>query len=79
MLKVIGVELVSVGRIDADEAAGERVDVLEDANALRYRKLVIDAEGACAGAILLGFPEEAAAITDAVRTGAPAETVLAPA
>jgi hypothetical protein len=48
MLKVIGVELVSVGRIDADEAAGERVDVLEDADALRW-------------------------------TGAPAETVLAPA
>lgn len=77
MLKVVGVELTSVGRIDADEAAGERAEVHEDVEALRYRKLVIDADDRCAGAILLGFPEEAAAITAAVKSHAPAGEVLA--
>ena len=36
-------ELTSVGRIEADDSAGERVSVLEDRESLRYRKLVSDA------------------------------------
>jgi NADPH-dependent 2,4-dienoyl-CoA reductase/sulfur reductase-like enzyme/ferredoxin len=77
MLKVVGVELTSVGRFDADEEAGEREDVYEDAEALRYRKLVVDAEERCVGAILLGFPEDAASVTAAVKAHAPAADLAA--
>jgi nitrite reductase (NADH) large subunit len=72
MLKVVGVELTSVGRVSADAAAGEREDVHEDTEALRYRKIVIDAGERCIGAILLGYPEEAAAVTAAVKAHGPA-------
>jgi NAD(P)H-nitrite reductase large subunit len=72
MLKVVGVELTSVGRVSADPHAGEREEVHEDAESLRYRKLVIDADERCVGAILLGFPEQAAAVTAAVKARAPA-------
>jgi nitrite reductase (NADH) large subunit len=69
LLKVVGVELASIGRIEADTSVGEVEIVLEDREALRYRKLVIDAEGRAAGAILLGYPQYAAAVTAAVRRG----------
>ena len=69
LLKVVGVELVSCGRITADTAAGEIEVVLEDREALRYRKLVVDAAGRAVGAILLGYPEHAAAVRGAVRRG----------
>jgi NADPH-dependent 2,4-dienoyl-CoA reductase/sulfur reductase-like enzyme/ferredoxin len=69
LLKVVGVELASIGRITADTAAGEIEIVLEDREALRYRKLVIDADGHAAGAILLGYPQYAAAVTAVVRRG----------
>jgi NADPH-dependent 2,4-dienoyl-CoA reductase/sulfur reductase-like enzyme/ferredoxin len=70
MLKVVGVDLTSVGRIEPDDEAGERARVTEDPESLRYRKLVSDVDGRCVGAILLGFPEDAAAITEAVKTRA---------
>jgi len=66
MLKVVGVELLSVGAI---EGATEIADV--DDGALRYRKLVIDADGRAVGAILLGHPELAQAATAAVRERRP--------
>ena len=69
LLKVVGVELASIGRIEADTSVGEVEIVLEDREALRYRKLLIDAEGRAAGAILLGYPQYAAAVTAAVRHG----------
>lgn len=71
MLKVLGVELTSIGRIYADASQGEREDVLEDAEALRYRKIVVDAEERCVGAILLGFPRDVPAVTAAVKAHAP--------
>ncbi len=77
MLKILGVELASVGRVDADESQGEREDILEDSEALRYRKIVIDAEERCIGAILLGYPAEAPAVTAAVKAHAPVEEALA--
>ncbi|HEX4345816.1 MAG TPA: FAD-dependent oxidoreductase [Solirubrobacteraceae bacterium] len=76
MLKVVGVELVSVGRIAADAAAGEREEIVEDAEALRYRKLVVDADDRCLGAILLGYPEDSAAVTAAVKAHAPLTEAL---
>ena len=58
ILKVVGIELTSIGRIEA--APGEEAIVLEDA-AGTYRKLVIS-EGKIAGAILLGHGNDAAAV-----------------
>jgi nitrite reductase (NADH) large subunit len=76
MLKVVGVELTSVGKVSADESAGEREDILEDSEELRYRKVVVDADERCIGAILLGFPDDAAKLTAAVKEHAPIEDVL---
>jgi NAD(P)H-nitrite reductase large subunit len=66
MLKVVGVELFSIGAITGPN---ERVD--EDADALRYRKLVADETGRVIGAILLGHPEQVPAVTAAVRRSLP--------
>ena len=48
-LKVMGVDLVAVG-----DASGPREVVSADAAAGTYRKLVLDADGQAAGAVLLG-------------------------
>jgi NADPH-dependent 2,4-dienoyl-CoA reductase/sulfur reductase-like enzyme/ferredoxin len=66
-LKVVGVELTSIGRFDP-RSADETVIALEDAGAHRYRKLVI-ADGRIVGAILLGYPLDAPAVTAAVKRG----------
>ena len=66
MLKVVGVELLSIGAI---HGASEIVEA--DAGSLRYRKLVLDDEGRAAGAILLGHPEHVQAVTAAVRESRP--------
>ena len=65
MLKVVGVDLLSLGRFDA--ADGETEVVLDDPETERYVKLVIDAHGRVVGGILLGHPELAPAVTAAVR------------
>lgn len=67
MLKVVGVDLTSVGRINR-EARGEIAiaDVVEDGGVHRYRKVVI-AQNRIVGAILLGFPLDAPVVTAAVR------------
>ena len=64
MLKVVGVELLSVGAIDGPDAL---VDA--DEESLRYRRLVLDEDGRAVGGILLGHPELAPAVTAAVRRG----------
>jgi nitrite reductase (NADH) large subunit len=66
MLKVVGVELLSVGAI-----AGPRELADEDAGSLRYRKLVLDDDDRVIGAILLGHPELIPAVTAAVRQARP--------
>jgi nitrite reductase (NADH) large subunit len=67
ILKVVGIELTSIGRF---EAAGpdEEVIALEDASGQRYRKLVIS-DGRIVGAILLGYTQEVAAVRTAVTRG----------
>ena len=67
ILKVVGIELASIGRF---EAAGphEETIALEDATAGHYRKLVI-AEGRIAGAILLGHGNDVAAVRTAITRG----------
>jgi NADPH-dependent 2,4-dienoyl-CoA reductase/sulfur reductase-like enzyme/ferredoxin len=62
MLKVVGVELLSAGAI-----TGPRERAEADPDSLRYRKLVLDADDRVIGAILLGHPELAPAVTAAVR------------
>ncbi len=62
MLKVVGVDLLSVGEI---EGPNEHVEA--DEEALRYRKFVVDDDGRAVGAILLGHPQLAPEVTAAVR------------
>ncbi len=66
MLKVVGVELFSMGAI-----SGPNEVVDEDTESLRYRKLVLDEEERVIGAILLGHPEEVPRVTAAVRQRQP--------
>ena len=68
ILKVVGVELTSIGRFEP-ESPGEEVIVLEDEAAQRYRKLVIGEDGRIAGAILLGFSREVAPVRTAIARG----------
>lgn len=67
-LKVVGVDLMSVGRIDPLD--GEDVVLQEDATEHRYRKLVIADDGSLAGAILLGHPRDAPTVGAALEGGA---------
>ena len=64
-LKVVGVDLTSIGRFEAQSESEVEI-ALEDTNAHRYRKLVM-AEGKIVGAILLGYPREAPAVTAAIQ------------
>ena len=66
MLKVVGVELLSIGEID-----GPRELADADPESLRYRKLVLDEEGRAIGGILLGHPEHVQTLTAAVRESRP--------
>jgi len=67
MLKVVGVNLTSIGRIE--QVADDDAIALEEPAEHRYRKLLIDPEGRIAGAILLGYPGDAPAVQQAVRDG----------
>ena len=66
-LKVVGVDMTSVGRFEAQSEADLEI-ALEDLEGQRYRKLVIHG-GRLVGAILLGYPLEATAVTAAVKAG----------
>ncbi len=64
-LKVAGVDLTSIGRIEARDA-NEQTIALEDGDNHFYRKLVL-ADNKIAGAILLGYPQLAPAVTAAIK------------
>ncbi|MFN8470146.1 MAG: FAD-dependent oxidoreductase [Caldilineaceae bacterium] len=64
-LKVAGVDLTTIGRFEA-AGSDELTIALAEHATNKYRKLVI-AGGRIAGAILLGYPEDAAGVTEAVR------------
>jgi nitrite reductase (NADH) large subunit len=66
-LKVVGIDLTSIGRFEA-QSETEIVIAQEDINEHRYRKLVIS-DGKIVGAILLGHPLDAPAVTAAVKQG----------
>jgi nitrite reductase (NADH) large subunit len=65
MLKVVGVELTSIGRFE--EQPGDEVVALTEPGG-RYRKLVIE-DGRIVGAILLGYSAEVAAVRTAINRG----------
>ncbi len=69
MLKVVGIDLTSIGQFEA-RSAEELVIALEeiaaDTELRRYRKLVI-ANGKIIGAILLGYPVLGPIVTEAVK------------
>jgi nitrite reductase (NADH) large subunit len=65
VLKVVGVDLTSVGQFEPGSDEDE-VIVQEDESALRYGKLVISADR-IVGAILLGYSREVAPVTSAVK------------
>jgi NAD(P)H-nitrite reductase large subunit len=66
ILKVVGIELTSIGRFAAAGSHEEEI-ALEDASG-RYRKLVV-ADGRIVGAILLGYSKEVAAVRTAITRG----------
>ncbi len=75
MLKVVGVDLLSIGRFQpADE---DTVIALEDSEEHSYRKLVI-ADGRIVGAILIARQQDAPHVTAAVKE-APDVSALVPA
>ncbi len=63
-LKVMGVDLVSVGA-----AEGARELALADDGTGSYRKVVVDADGRAAGAVLLGDTRGHELLLEVVRTG----------
>ena len=65
ILKVVGIELTSIGRFEP-EGPHEEVIALEEESEGRYRKLVIS-DGRIVGAILLGFSAEASPVVTAVK------------
>src|SRR5262249_13039399 len=67
ILKVVGIELTSIGRFEP-AGAGDEVIALEDASGAKYRKLVIS-EGRIVGAILLGYSQEVAPVRTAITRG----------
>lgn len=68
-LKVAGIEVASMGRIDGDRADDEVVQVVEEARGV-YRKLVIEG-GRLAGAVLVGDSSAAAGLVRLFDDGTP--------
>jgi nitrite reductase (NADH) large subunit len=66
ILKVVGIELTSMGRFEPGAGDAEVIALEEEQ---RYRKLVIDADGRIAGAILLGYSREVAPVRTAIARG----------
>jgi nitrite reductase (NADH) large subunit len=63
ILKVVGIELASIGRFEPQSAHDEVIVLEEDG---RYRKLLIS-EGRIVGAILLGYSQEVALVRTAIN------------
>ncbi|MEV2276869.1 FAD-dependent oxidoreductase [Nocardiopsis sp. NPDC049922] len=70
-LKAEGIELTAFGRVHDDEdSEGLETVTVSDPHGGRYAKLVVSAERVV-GAVLLGFPEAAATVSQLFDTGAP--------
>lgn len=64
-LKVVGIDLTSIGRFEPEHAE-EIVIALEDTAAHQYRKVLI-AHGKIVGAILLGCPTDVPVVVEAIK------------
>lgn len=73
LLKIVGAELASVGRIAPE--AGDEVIALEAPDEYRYAKLVVRGDRLI-GALLIGYGPDAAHVTDAVKSGRSVAAVL---
>jgi nitrite reductase (NADH) large subunit len=73
ILKIMGAELVSVGRIAPQE--GDEAIAVEAPGEYRYAKLLVR-EGRITGAIMVGQGHEGALVADAVRQARPIEAHL---
>ncbi|MEE2047282.1 (2Fe-2S)-binding protein, partial [Nocardiopsis tropica] len=70
-LKAEGIELTAFGRVhEADDAEGLETVTISDPYGGRYAKLSV-CEEKVVGAVLLGFPEAAATLSQLFDTGAP--------
>ncbi|MCB0100142.1 MAG: FAD-dependent oxidoreductase, partial [Caldilineaceae bacterium] len=65
MLKVVGVDLTSIGQIRAQGDAECEI-VQEEETTHHYRKLVVN-NGKVVGAILMGYPDEAPGVAEAAK------------
>jgi NAD(P)H-nitrite reductase large subunit len=74
MLKVSGVDLLSVGNINAGPGETEIVDAQPEC--FQYRKLVLSSDR-LVGAILFGYPEQASLIASLTKQGADLSSVSA--
>lgn len=74
MLKVAGIDLMSIGEFDARSESDE-VIALEEVGNQQYRKLVI-ADGRIIGAILLGYPRLSPIVKNAIESGKDVSGVL---
>lgn len=74
MLKVAGVDLMSIGRFES-ESAFDEIIVLEEPETYHYRKLII-ADGKIVGAILLGYTLEIPLVSAAIKEGRNIEPIL---
>ena len=68
LLKAPGIDLLSVGEINAD-GKGMCAIVSEHSERFKYRKLIL-ASGCLLGAILIGYPDETALVSSLVERGA---------
>lgn len=68
LLKAPGIDLLSVGQINAD-GKGMCAIVSDHSERFKYRKLIL-ASGCLLGAILIGYPDETALVSNLVERGA---------
>jgi NADPH-dependent 2,4-dienoyl-CoA reductase/sulfur reductase-like enzyme/ferredoxin len=73
MLKVVGVDLLSIGRFEPED--GDTVIVHEDSDLHSYRKLVIT-DGRIVGAILIARQQDAPHVTAAIKDGRDVSALL---
>jgi nitrite reductase (NADH) large subunit len=67
MLKIVGVQLTSIGRVEALD--GDESIALEEVAEHKYRRLLVGTDGRIEGAILLGHPNDAPAVQEAIKRG----------
>lgn len=67
LLKGVGIDLLSAGRITVDEAAGGEAIVVDSGREHQYAKLVLSADGRLVGGLLLNRSSDHSALVTAVK------------